>query len=338
MHPLKFLPLALACLFNLPAFADNAAAKNNAQLNELVARLKTCAKPEWPAESLRREEQGAVTLSYLIGMDGRVIESKVEKSSGYPLLDLAAQDGLAKCLFASPETIGRNEPTWTKMMYVWTLEESETPADQRGRLERDKTLAAAGDAEAIYNMSGYYLTGWFDIEKNTNEALRLLRKSADLGYAPAQSGLAMTLFAGKLVDKDDVQAIAWAKKSAAQGSPKDQVLLANILFSAPEELMDAPLVYSMLEQAVAQGNAEAKVMLGILLVEGDDDPGEKRRGVQLIVDAAEAQERMGQHELARIYEQGDLLPKDIAKAVALYERSAAGGFEPAKEALLRLQH
>ncbi len=335
MRPLKFLPAVLACLFSLPQFAD-AAAKSSAAMDKLTANLKTCAKPAWPAESLRNGEEGAVTLSYLIGMDGRVLESKVEQSSGHPLLDLAAQDGLAKCLFASPETIGRYAPTWTKMMYVWTLEGGETPAEEVARLEKTRALAAAGDPEAIYRMSWYQFEGAAGLAKDIPEWLRLLRQSAALGYAPAQTELAVVLATGQHVETDTGQAIAWAKKAAAQGNAGAQVNLAMILLDVPEEMRDDELMFEMLEKAVAQGEPRAKGMLGTLLIQMDE--GDRHRGLQLLIDAAAAQNRLAQHDLAQIYEAGELLPKDLAKARALYERSAAGGFAPARDALLRLQH
>jgi len=336
MRPLKSLPLALACLLFLPTFAEAAATKQaDSPISKLIkANLKSCAKPVWPIESLERGEEGSVILAFLISLDGRVLESKVEKSSGHPSLDLAAQDGLAKCLFSSPETIGRHEPTWTKMNYVWVLEESETPAQVAAKLERDKALAVEGDAEAIYNMSTRYFFGYASTPKNIPESLRLLRKSAELGFAPAQSALAMVLFSGKDAEKDVAQAIGWGKKAAAQGSPIAQASLALILMNAPEELADNELLFDVLEKAVAQENVDAKFLLGSLLLEATED--ERPRGLQLLIDAAEAKHWIAQHDLARIYELGDLLPKDLAKAKALYERSAAAGFEPAKDALLRL--
>jgi TonB family protein len=335
MRSPTFLPLTLACLLSLPTFADAAAAENHA-LAQLSSKVNTCAKPVWPAESLRRGEVGSVVLAFLINLDGRVVESKVEKSSGHPLLDLAAQDGLAKCLFASPETIGLSEPAWTKMMYVWTLEGGETPEEAKTRLEETKARAAAGDREALYQLSWLYIAGDETVEKNVPEALRLLRKSAELGYPQAQAGLSIVLAAGRFVDKDMPQAIAWAKKSAAQGESGAQVNLARILFESDEEFHDDELMFDMLEKAVAQGDAEGKDLLGMLLIHVDD--GDKQRGLRLVIEAAEAQDRSAQYDLAYLYEKGELLPKDLAKARALYERSAAGGYEPAKDALLKLPH
>jgi periplasmic protein TonB len=87
-----------------------------------VADFSTCAKPEWPKSSLRNEETGTVTLSFLIGLDGRVADSKIVKSSGFRDLDKAAVGGISKCKFKPGMTDGRPEQAWMQMQYVWTLE------------------------------------------------------------------------------------------------------------------------------------------------------------------------------------------------------------------------
>ncbi|MFA9218232.1 MAG: energy transducer TonB [Sphingomonadaceae bacterium] len=87
-----------------------------------VADFSTCAKPEWPKSSLRNEETGTVTLSFLIGVDGHVADSKVVKSSGFRELDKAAVNGISKCRFKPGLTDGKPEQAWMQMQYVWTLE------------------------------------------------------------------------------------------------------------------------------------------------------------------------------------------------------------------------
>lgn len=87
-----------------------------------VADFSTCAKPEWPKASLRNEETGTVTLSFLIGTDGRVADSKIVKSSGFRDLDKAAVSGISKCRFKPGMTDGKPEQAWMQMQYVWTLE------------------------------------------------------------------------------------------------------------------------------------------------------------------------------------------------------------------------
>ena len=87
-----------------------------------VADFNTCAKPEWPKASLRNEETGTVTLSFLIGTDGRVADSKIVKSSGFRDLDKAAVAGISRCKFKPGLTDGKPEQAWMQMQYVWTLE------------------------------------------------------------------------------------------------------------------------------------------------------------------------------------------------------------------------
>jgi protein TonB len=87
-----------------------------------VADFNTCAKPEFPKASLRNEETGTVTVSFLIGVDGRVVDSKITKSSGFRDLDKAAQQAIGKCRFKPAMVDGKPEQAWQPVQYVWTLE------------------------------------------------------------------------------------------------------------------------------------------------------------------------------------------------------------------------
>ncbi|MDE2430658.1 MAG: TonB family protein, partial [Burkholderiales bacterium] len=51
---------------------------------------KSCEPPKYPKAALMNEETGTVALGFLVGADGKVVESKVEKSSGSKSLDKAA--------------------------------------------------------------------------------------------------------------------------------------------------------------------------------------------------------------------------------------------------------
>lgn len=88
-----------------------------------VADFGNCTKPEYPRSSYRNEETGVVTLSFLIGVDGRVIRSKVSKSSGFRELDRAAQMGLGKCKFKPGTVDGKPEESEMQVQYVWKLDE-----------------------------------------------------------------------------------------------------------------------------------------------------------------------------------------------------------------------
>ena len=82
--------------------------------------VKNC-KAEYPKSSLMNEEQGDVTMSFLVSPDGHVLDSKVEKSSGFKNLDKAAIKGLSACKFKPGTKDGAPAQTWTKVDYVWKL-------------------------------------------------------------------------------------------------------------------------------------------------------------------------------------------------------------------------
>ncbi len=87
-----------------------------------VADFNTCAKPVYPQEARRFEQTGTVMLSFLIGTDGKVADSKILKSSGFRSLDQAAVVGISKCQFKPATLNGVPEQAWMQMQYVWTLQ------------------------------------------------------------------------------------------------------------------------------------------------------------------------------------------------------------------------
>lgn len=87
-----------------------------------VVNAAQCEKPEYPSASRRLEEEGTVHLRFLVGADGKVMQSEVEKSSGYRRLDEAARAGLAKCQFRPATVDGKPEQAWASMRYTWRLE------------------------------------------------------------------------------------------------------------------------------------------------------------------------------------------------------------------------
>ena len=79
-------------------------------------------KAEYPKASLMNEEQGTVSMSFLIGPDGGVVEAKLEKTSGFKNLDKAAIKSLSACKFKPGTKDGAPAQTWTKVDYAWKLD------------------------------------------------------------------------------------------------------------------------------------------------------------------------------------------------------------------------
>ncbi len=112
------LGLAAACL---SVYANAAPDAAKADKVHAVVNFKSCAKPHYPAESLKKENQGTVTLSFLVGVDGKVKDSAIAKSSGFEALDVEARTAIAKCSFKPATVAGKPVEDWMKMQYVWTL-------------------------------------------------------------------------------------------------------------------------------------------------------------------------------------------------------------------------
>jgi TonB family protein len=82
----------------------------------------TCEKPKYPESARRRDQQGTVTLKFLVDADGSVLDAKIVQSSGFPVLDDAALSAIAQCPFEAATANGKPEQTWVQMKYVWTLQ------------------------------------------------------------------------------------------------------------------------------------------------------------------------------------------------------------------------
>ncbi|MFP5391063.1 MAG: energy transducer TonB [Gammaproteobacteria bacterium] len=99
-----------------------AAAGSSAFASEVPAQFdaKNC-KAEYPKASLMNEEEGAVAMMFLVSPEGRVLDSKVEKTSGFKNLDQAAVKAISACKFKPGTKDGALAQTWTKVNYVWAL-------------------------------------------------------------------------------------------------------------------------------------------------------------------------------------------------------------------------
>ncbi|NHZ62503.1 energy transducer TonB [Massilia genomosp. 1] len=88
----------------------------------VLADASACVKPDYPARAARDGATGTVNLALLVGVDGKVTDSRVDKSSGSRELDKAAVAALSLCKFKPATVGGVAEPAWAQIAYVWTLD------------------------------------------------------------------------------------------------------------------------------------------------------------------------------------------------------------------------
>ncbi len=84
-----------------------------------VVKASACRPPEYPSISERLGEVGSVVVQLLVGVDGKVTDSRVETSSGFERLDKAAIAGLSRCRFTPGTVDGAPEASWHQMKYTF---------------------------------------------------------------------------------------------------------------------------------------------------------------------------------------------------------------------------
>ncbi|MED5620737.1 energy transducer TonB [Ideonella sp. BN130291] len=88
---------------------------------------RDCQRPDYPAAAARAEATGVVVIAAYVDLNGRVTQSRIERSSGatreHKQLDQAALQAItATCKFKPGTVDGKPEPLWTQVQYVWTLD------------------------------------------------------------------------------------------------------------------------------------------------------------------------------------------------------------------------
>lgn len=90
---------------------------------EQAAKVDTsCAKPEFPARWMNEGDGGNVVIAFLVGTDGKVVQSKVLESSGHRRLDRASVKAGERCTFKPAARDGKAATGWAKVQYSWVVD------------------------------------------------------------------------------------------------------------------------------------------------------------------------------------------------------------------------
>jgi protein TonB len=80
-----------------------------------------CEKPPYPAAARRAGETGAVRLNVLVSTEGKILESKMQRSSGYRRLDDLATQGLRDCKPKPAIVDGRPQQSWVMVEFNFSM-------------------------------------------------------------------------------------------------------------------------------------------------------------------------------------------------------------------------
>jgi protein TonB len=119
----RFLAVALIAGCNLLPSVSNAQAGGIMPIQDpAILNLNSC-RPAYPPGSMRRGEQGVVQLQFTIGVNGRLVGSRIVKSSGFRALDMAALTALIHCTFRPAYRNDMPVQASFTMDYRWALDQ-----------------------------------------------------------------------------------------------------------------------------------------------------------------------------------------------------------------------
>lgn len=105
---------ALLCLCaSVPSWAQEVALPQ--------ANMAACGVPMYPRSAVRTNATGTTVVAFLIGVDGKVQETKITRSSGHADLDQAALRSVTMCGFKAMLVDGKPAPAWVQSDFTWSL-------------------------------------------------------------------------------------------------------------------------------------------------------------------------------------------------------------------------
>lgn len=297
--------------------------------------FKSCAKPEWPRASLTRSEQGTVTLGFLIGDSGEVIDAVVRQSSGSAALDGAALRGIRKCRFHPATLNGTPMAKWTTMQYVWKLESPQQRQRDSDDARRHRDAALKGDVDSLYQLAELF-SGKFTLARDLGYRNKMLHLAAERGHAEAQADLAAAYQHGVGLPAQKAEALRWYEKAAAAGLARARFALAIMLEQGREAPKEMARATQLLQQAAEQNHTEAQYRLAQLYLSDQNGGRDAEAALTWLRRAADAGHSGAQADLGRAYLRGDGIGRDEALALAWLQKSAALKHPPAQALLAEM--
>lgn len=176
------------------------------------------------------------------------------------------------------------------------------------------TVTMHAQAPLTDNAAQYYERGMnalqgTGVSHNDQNAIQLLRSSAEMGYLPAQTAVGYFYDTGSIVASEPEAAAEWYRKAAAQDDPLAQWLLGRLYLNGALQ-HDLTQAASILEKPAQQDNPFAEYLLGEVKLEQQDYPN----AAKWFRKAAEQGLPQAQLKLGTLLEKGHGQPEDKFQA------------------------
>ena len=178
-----------------------------------------------------------------------------------------------------------------------------------------------GDAKAELLLGFLYSQGK-GVTKDSAEALKWYRKSAEQNFAPAQYAMGTCYANGEGLARNEAEATKWYLKAAGQNLAVAQYNLGVCYRDGQGVTKDEEEAAIWFRKAADQNLAVAQYNLGVCYDNGQGVPKDYSKALKWYRKAADSNLAYAQCNLGAHYEQGAGVPKDGAEAAQWYRKAA----------------
>jgi len=202
--------------------------------------------------------------------------------------------------------------------------------DYPAALKGFQPLAASGNAEAQFYVGLMYDNGegvpqdYRQVVTHVQQALTWYRKSAEQGFAPAQTNLGILLETGGQLERNYKEAASWYRKAADQGNAAAQFNLGLIYYSGRGDDIapDYKEAITWLGKAAAQDDSAAQIALGRMYEYGQGTPIDYVQAYKLYLLAEAAGNDSAPTNKESV--EAKMTPEQIQEARALAKKKSSG--------------
>lgn len=234
--------------------------------------------------------------------------------------------------FAYYQKVAEKNPDWVAFeMGFFYLTGRGTRKDEKKAHEWFSRKKALYD---LIQMGEIYREGIL-VEKELKKAFQYYSKAVEAGNPNGYFYLGRAYATGEGVSQNGKKALEWYGKSVKAGLAGRESIGDMYFYGqgVPKDYEKAIFWYS---QEAQRGNARVQVKLGDLYWNGVEIPQNDQKAVRYYQQAAPYHSH-AKYQLARAYELGRGIPKDIERAKQLYQMALASGVEEEKSDLERLR-
>ena len=207
-------------------------------------------------------------------------------------------------------------------------------SDEKAR-EWVQKAAEQGNADAQFHLGVMYAKGR-GVARSDEKAREWYLKAAEQGYDCAQCNLGNMYHNGTGVEQSDEKAAEWFLKAAEQGFADAQFCLGLMYKNGTGVELSFEKAREWFQKAAEQEDPDAPFNSGSMYLNGFGVELSFEKAMEWYLKAAEQGDAWAQYNLGGMYKCGLGVERSDEKAREWYQKAAEQGYEPAIQALDRL--